>query len=87
MANTTDHDNWNASLQNNFGIRFGLVVRRVPFHCLLATVAQEKPQLQLAAEVAVVSFIGPEILLTITIVSIFPWHSFNGYKSLAPPTA
>jgi hypothetical protein len=64
-------DDWSASLQNNFGLRAGLLVRRVPFRCFPATVAHEKPVLQVLVEVAAVSFIGPTVLLAITIVSIF----------------
>jgi hypothetical protein len=71
----SDPDNWNASLQNDFALRSGLLVRRVPFYCFPATIAHERWVLQLLAEVGIVSLLAATGLLAIAIVSIF----FQGY--------
>jgi hypothetical protein len=83
MANSHP-DNWNASLQNNFAIRSEILVRR-PF--LAPTLAHMGRVLQVLAEVGVVSFVAVAILLAIAIVSSFSWCTFDGYESLALPTA
>jgi hypothetical protein len=83
MANS-DPDNWNASLQNNFAVRSGILVRR-PF--LSHPLAHIGRVLQLLAEVGVVSFVAVTILLAISVVSSSSWCTFDGYESLALPTA
>ncbi|KAF9503053.1 hypothetical protein BS47DRAFT_895225 [Hydnum rufescens UP504] len=50
----TDPDNWSASLQNNFGLRLGLL---------------------LLSEVAAMSFVGPTVLLAISIC-----HAIKNYR-------
>jgi hypothetical protein len=81
----SDPNNWNASLENSFALRSGVLVRPVSFYLLFLTHARWL--FQLMAEVGVVSFTAATTLLAITVVSIFSSRAFDSYESLAPPTA